>query len=782
MKGPSYNRQLPECKRKRNKDMKKSKGIVVIVLILAFLAGMIYLASDVIATTSASQSNTDNSAASEGIKLGLDLSGGVSITYEIVDENPSQTDINDTIAKLEERAESYTTEYSVYQVGTDRIAVEIPGVYDANEVLEDLGAPGSLYFISQYTSDGNATWGYGYDADGNYTYVLNYTIEELEADGAIVISGDSVKNAEAVYETGSTGSSTPVVSLTLKDDVIETWSEATGAAYENGEAIGIYYDGGFISIPTVSAQISDGKCIINGMDSYEDANELATFIRIGAIKLQLSELESNVVGAQLGGAALSTSVKAAMIGIGLVMIFMIAMYGIMGVAASVALALYSALVVLFVYWAEITLTLPGIAGIILGIGMAVDANVIIFARIREEIASGSKVLVAIKEGYKKALSAILDGQITTFIAAVVLMILGSGTVKGFAYTLMLSIIMSLFTALGVAQWLMRALYAVGFRKEKFYGRAKERQPINFIKNRVIYFVISLVVIGAGIVSMGVHAGAGKGMLNFSLEFQGGTSTTVDMGETWTIEDIESEIAPLIQEIIGEGEVVQANTVSGTTQITVKTRTMTLDEREAVDQMFVDTYGVDESTIETQVISSTISSEMRSSAIGAVIVACIFMLLYIWFRFKDIRFATSAIIALVHDVLVVLTAYALIRISVGNTFIACMLTIVGYSVNDTIVIFDRIRENLHGATKLDQETLAEVANKSLTQTLTRTINTSITTLITILLLYIMGVTSIREFALPLIVGVVCGSYSSIFIATELWYEMKLRLGKNAILKK
>jgi SecD/SecF fusion protein len=217
-------------------------------------------------------------------------------------------------------------------------------------------------------------------------------------------------------------------------------------------------------------------------------------------------------------------------------------------------------------------------------------------------------------------------------------------------------------------------------------------------------------------------------------------------------------------------------------VVFKTKTLTLDQRDAMNNALVDAFGVDESLIESQSISSTISNEMRSDAVIAVIVACFFMLLYIWFRFKDIRFAASAILALVHDVLVVLTAYALIRISVGNTFIACMLTIVGYSVNDTIVIFDRIRENLHSVKVQTPETLAAVADKSLTQTLSRSINTSITTIIMVLLLFILGVSSIREFALPLMVGLISGSYSSIFIATELWYVMKLHLGKSKLIKK
>ena len=760
--------------------MKKGKGVVIVLLILACLGLSGWYASTILGDTSASQKETDNSKESEGIKLGLDLSGGVSITYDIVEDNPSATDIADTIAKLEERAASYTTEYSVYQVGDDRITVEIPGVYDANEVLNDLGSPGALYFIKQKDSDGNEN--YKYDSSTG-KYVLNYDIDTLVENGSVVMTGSDVKSAEATYEKSSSGvqQNTPVVALTLKDDAVKTWADVTTEAYANGESVGIYYDDHFISVPRVSAAITDGNCVINGMSDYEEAENLATFIRVGAINLKLQELESNVEGAQLGGAALSSSIKAAGIGLVLVMLFMIVMYGISGFAASVGLGIYTSLVIAFVYWFEITLTLPGIAGIILGIGMAVDANVIVFARIREEIAAGRTVSSAINEGYKKALSAILDGQVTTFIAALVLMVLGSGTVKGFAYTLIISIVLSLFTALFVAKYLMQGLYAIGFKSEKLYGRAKDRKPINFLKHKAVYFIISIVVIVAGFVGMGVYSAQGSRALNYSLEFAGGTSTKADFGKDYTVEQVESDIVPEVAAVIGDNA-IQATTVNGSTDIVLKTRTLTLDEREELDSMLVEKFGVDESSIETQSISSTISSEMRLDAIKAVIVACIFMLLYIWFRFKDIRFATSAILALVHDVLVVLTAYALIRISVGGTFIACMLTIVGYSVNDTIVIFDRIRENMHGLKNQDAEGLAEIANKSLTQTLSRSINTSITTFIMVLLLFIMGVSSIREFALPLMVGLLCGSYSSIFIATELWYVMKLHFGKNRIIKK
>ena len=766
--------------------MKKSKGIIVIIVILACLLGLGYYAGTIVKATGDKQKDASQEASGNAIKLGLDLSGGVSITYQIMDENPSEQDIEDTKSKLEERAESYTTEYAVYKSGSDRITVEIPGVYDANEVLEELGSPGSLYFIVQKDSDGNAN--YSYDstiASENpdwAPYKLNYSIEDLIANGSVILTGSDVKSANAAYQSDSTlGTQTPVVEFTFTDEAAKVFGEATTNAYANNESIGIYYDDHFISVPSVNAAITDGNCIIEGEDSYEAANQLATFIRIGAISLKLEELESNVVGASLGGQALSSSVKAGVIGLILVMLFMILVYHLSGVVASVGLAIYTTLVVAFVYLFEITLTLPGIAGIILGIGMAVDANVIIFARIREEIASGRSVLASINEGYKKALSAILDGQVTTFIAALVLMMLGSGTVRGFAYTLMISIVLSMFTALFVSKHLTRALYAVGFKSEKFYGRAKLRRQINFIKYRKAYFIASLCVILAGFVGMGVYAANGKGALNYSLEFVGGTSTTVVFSQDYSVDEVESEIVPVIAEAIGDNN-IQPSAVTGSNSVVFKTKTLSLEQRDAMNNALVDKFGVDESKIESQSISSTISGEMKSNAILAVVVSCIFMLLYIWFRFKDIRFAAGAILALVHDVFVMLTAYALIRISVGNTFIACMLTIVGYSVNDTIVIFDRIRENLHSVKAQTPESLEDAANKSLTQTLSRSINTSITTFVMVLLLFIFGVSSIREFSLPLMVGLASGTYSSIFIATQLWYVMKLHLGKDRLIKK
>ena len=750
--------------------MRKNKAIAIILVIMALLVGLGTYGMRVLQATT---SKGDNS-----IILGLDLSGGVSITYQIATENPSQTDINDTIAKLEERAENYSTEYAVYQVGEDRITVEIPGVFDANAVLEELGSPGALYFIVEKNAQGKENYSYDKDSEEKVPYVLNYELEELMENGSVILTGNDVKFAEAGYQTDSYGNQKPVVSLTLTDDGAEIFAEATSEAAKTYATIGIFYDDHFVSVPVVENAITNGECVISGHADYADAEELATFIRVGAISLKLEELESNVVGAQLGSDALATSIQAAGIGLFLIMLFMIVMYRLPGVVASIALAIYTFATIVFVQMFEITLTLPGIAGIILGIGMAVDANVVTFARIREEVAAGTSVSMSIKNGYAKAMSAIVDGNVTTFIAAIVLMLLGSGTVKGFAYTLMISIVMSMLTALVVAKYLMQAFYAVGLKDKKLYGEAKEIKTIDFLKHRVLYFVISLVIILAGIGGMVYYGTTTNKAFNYGIEFAGGTSTTVDFGKNYTIDEIEKEIVPYVTKITGDSA-VQATTVDDSTNIVLKTKTLSLEERESLNEMLVKEFGVDESTITTQSISSTVSGEMRQSAVIAVVVACFFMLIYIRLRFKDLRFATSAILALVHDVLVVLTAYVLLRITVGNTLIACVLTVVGYSINNTIVVFDRIRENLGALKTQTAEGWYEVANCSLTQTLTRSMYTSITTLIMVVLLYIMGVPAIKEFALPLMVGMICGTYSSLFIATQLWYEMKVRIKEKIV---
>ncbi len=752
--------------------MKKSKAIIILLCALLVLLGVGYV--DLYGV------DAEGTASASDISLGLDLAGGVSITYQVVgDEEPDATDMADTIAKLQKRVENYSKEAIVYQEVTDRINIEIPGVTDANKILEELGRPGSLYFIAETDKDGNANYSMQAvtDAQGNasYAYALNKTIDELKADGSIMLEGTDVKTATAGSIKDQTmGNSTYAVDLVMTEEGTKKFEEATRNAYEKGETLGIYYDGSFVSVPSVKGVFSDGNAQISPMNSYEEAESLASTIRIGGLKLELEELHSKVVGAQLGVEAISTSLKAAVIGFIVVAVFMIAVYFLPGFASVIALGIYVALVVLLLNGFDMTLTLSGIAGIILSIGMAVDANVIVFARIREELATGKTVKSAMQIGYDKALSAIIDGNVTTLIAAAVLWLLGPGTVKGFAQTLALGIVLSMFTALVVTKYIMKAFYALGLKDPKWYGVGKEHKTVNFLGKKGIFFGLSLAVILAGFITMGVYKMNTGDALNYSLEFKGGTATTVTFDKSYTLEEINSEMVPLIESTTGSA--VQIQTVQGSNEVIFKTGSLDVDQRQALNQVFVDNFGVDETLITPETISSTISNEMKSDTILAVAVAIICMLIYIRFRFSDIRFGVSSIACLLHDVLVVITFYALARVSVSNTFIACLLTIVGYSINATIVIFDRVRENMAVMTKKDD--LQDVVNHSITQTLSRSLFTSLTTLVMVGALYIWGVTSIRDFALPLMVGIICGAYSSVCIAGALWYVLRKKFAPKA----
>lgn len=745
--------------------MKKSKGIISLILTVVLIA--------LLGFTTVVGFGKGQTGAAKNIKLGLDLEGGVSITYQVKGETPSAEDMSDTIYKLQKRVEQYSTEATVYQEGDDRISIEIPGVTDANEILSELGQPGSLYFIKEKDSDGNPN--YGLDTSGHY--VLAKSMDELKEEGSVVLTGTDIKSAKSgSYQDSTTGANENVVQLSMTKEGTEKFAEATKAAKEAKETIAIYYDGELISVPSVNAEITDGQAIIEGNMSYEEAEQLASTIRIGGLSVELEEIRSNVVGAQLGEEAISTSLMAGAIGLAIVFVFMCVVYLLPGLASSLALVIYTGLILVLLNAFDITLTLPGIAGIILGIGMAVDANVIIFARVKEELTAGKSVKSALNAGFHKAMSAILDGNITTLIAAAVLWLKGSGTVKGFAQTLALGIVVSMFTALVITRMIVYAFYAVGIRNTKLYGRIKEeREPIDFLGKRKIFFAVSVAVILIGFVFMGVNAGTGKGALNYSLEFKGGTSTNVTFDKAYTLKEIDETMIPDLEKVTDDPN-IQVQTVANSNQVIFKTQTLDLEKREAFAKYMADKFGVEEKDITTENISSTVSSEMRVDAIIAVAIATVFMLLYIWLRFKDIRFATSAVVALIHDVLVVLAFYVIARISVGNTFIACMLTIVGYSINATIVIFDRIREEMK--TKKRTEELDTLVNRCITRTLTRSIYTSLTTFVMVAVLFVMGVSSIKEFALPLMVGIICGAYSSVCITGALWYVMKTKIVKKA----
>ncbi len=713
--------------------MNKTKGVLTLVIMALLLGGLVFVTSIGIGKT--------NTGAAKNIKLGLDLAGGVSITYQAVDENPSAEDMADTVYKLQRRAEGYSTEAQVYQEGDRRISIEIPGVQDADAVLEELGSPGTLAFVT--------------------------------TSGETVLTGTDVVSAEAGTETDQTTNKKQyVVSLQLTDEAAKKFQEATAANI--GNPIAIIYDDEVISQPVVRTEISDGRPVITEISTYEEAENLATSIRIGSLSLELEEIRSQEVGAQLGTRAISTSLLAGAIGLAIVALFMIVVYLLPGLAAALALLIYTGLTLLVLNAFDLTLTLPGIAGVILAIGMAVDANVIIIARIREELAENRGLKASVKVGFSKALPAIIDGNVTTLIVALILMFRGSGAVRGFAQTLAIGIVLSMFTALVISHLIINAFIGLGCTNEKLFGVAKKRKSINFAGKKAILFGISIALILVGIGTMVYRQVSTGHPLNYSLDFLGGTSTNVTLKEDLSIEEIDAQIVPVVEEVSGDVN-TQIQKVAGTDEIIIKTIELSQDQREELKDRLVEEFDIDEKLVQFESISSTVSNEMRSDAIVAVIIAIICMLIYIWFRFTDIRFALSAVLALAHDVLIVIGFYAVCNIPVGSTFIACLLTIVGYSINATIVVFDRIRENLRSSKNPD---LPEIVNRSVTQTLTRSIYTSLTTFIMVAVLFVLGVSSVKEFAAPLMAGIVCGAWSSICIAGSLWLVMRTKFAKKA----
>ena len=667
------------------------------------------------------------------IKLGLDLNGGVSITYQTVDENPTAEQMSDTVYKLQMKAQSYSDEAQVYKEGDNRINIDIPGATDANAILEELGEPGTLEFA---------------DENGN-----------------VLLTGDDVKTASAGM-TNQNNNKEYVIELIFNEAGATKFAEAT--KNNVGKRIFIIYNNEVISSPNVKEAITGGQATISPIESYDEANKIASTIRIGALPVKLTELRSNVIGATLGVEAIASSLKAAAIGIALVIVFMLLVYRLPGLASSIALVMYVGLEMVLLQAFEVTLTLPGIAGVILSIGMAVDANVIIFTRIKEELGQGNSVEKAIKAGFEKALSAILDGNITTLIAAAVLYRLGSGTVRSFATTLAIGIVVSLITALFVTRALLNAFLSMGAENPALYGIKKDTKIIDFIKFRKLAYVISAVVIIAGFAMLGMNKKNTGYIFNYDLDFKGGSSTTITFDKDLSMEEVDQQVIPLFREATGGDASAQAAKVAGTNEVIIKTRTMTTEERAKLYNSIQEKFSVSEDKIVTENISGAVSKEMKKDAVLALTVAILCMLIYIWIRFRDIKFASSSVLALAHDVLVTVTFYAAFRWAVGSNFIACILTIVGYSINATIVVFDRIRENIQKG-EVKKKGLDYAVNEAISNTLTRSINTSVTTFITVFCLFLFGVSSIRDFSMPLMVGVVSGAWSSVCIAGPLWYD-------------
>ena len=730
----------------------KVKGFLQILLVVVLIAAFGFVAGKGI--------GSGQRGSAKNIRLGLDLRGGVSVTYQANKENPTEQEMSDTINKMQRRVQDLSTEAAVYKEGDNRITIDIPGVSNSAEILDKLGRAGSLQFIlysNLKDKDGNA----GQAKEGE---VVTFDEKDVELDGSTIAEAKAT-----TQQSSTTGASQNVVQLKFNSKGVKKFATVTGQHV--GEQLAIVYDGKLVSAPNLRTEITDGECVIEGgFDEFSEAEELASTLRIGALPLELTNIHDNVVGATLGSEALKSSIMAGIIGLILIIIFMIATYRLPGVASSIALIFYIGMMLLALNGLDVTLTLPGIAGIILSIGMAVDANCIIFTRIREELATGKTVASAIKIGFSKALSAIVDGNVTTLIAALVLYLKGSGTVKGFAQTLAIGIILSMITALFITRLLMNAFVSLGLDNLKLYGVQKERKTLNIIgtwkKSVCISGAVFLLCIGGLIFNYATNNG---NILNYSLDFVGGTSTSVSVGEDTAITDeLKEQAVAVVKEATQLNPEVSSSDDKGVKKITVRTTKLTEDQAATVRTKLAEKFGVDEGQVESETISESVSGEMKTNAVVATLIAAVCMLIYIWIRFRNLQTGLSAVLALVHDVIVVFTVYVVARsfIQVGSTFIACMLTIVGYSINDTIVVFDRIRENKKKAS--GRTDLATIINKSVTETLSRSVTTSLTTFIMVFVLAVFGVSSVRQFAIPLIVGVISGTYSSILVAAPLWY--------------
>ena len=718
----------------------KLKKILAVVVILVLIFGWYVTLFGIGDSTKDGAITSVKSA----LKYGLDINGGVYVVMEAqTDETGDELKelMEQTRAVLDNRVNQMgVAEASVTVEGTNRIRVEMPGVDNAEEAIESIGKTAQLYFIL--------------------------------ADGSVVLDGSHVKDAQI-----ATDGSYYKILLEFDSEGSELFEEGTRKAYNqevtptidgmSANQIAIVLDNEIVVSPTVQSVISGGSCEMTGNYSKDEASMTAALIRGGALPVELEEVQSSVQAASIGADALDKSIVAGAIGLGIVFLLMLIFYGMLGFVADIALLLYVIMFLWSMVAFNVVLTLPGIAALILSIGMAVDANVIIFARIKEEIAAGKSIRVAVDAGFKNALSTVLDAQITTLIAAVVLYEVGTTSVKGFALTLMIGIVISIFTAVVITQLFISLLAeSPKFCKNKYFGCNEDGSPkqmlnktFSFIKHRKVFYIISCTIIGVGMLWSVIFG------MNYGIDFTGGTTIQVELGQQVEVSDVEDAIAEydLDPSIVYAGE--------GNTQVIIKTiESLDNAARADVIQSLEDNLGVtieDEDILASEQFGPSVGNELKVNALKAVLIAAIGMLIYIIFRFKSWKYGLSAIVGVLHDVLVVIAFYAIFGYTVNNPFIAAILTLVGYSINDTIVIFDRIRENKAIHPRNSNEVNIDL---SINQTLNRTIMTSLTTLVVMIPLCIMVSSSIREFIIPLMVGVIVGCASSIFICSPLYYDL------------
>ncbi|MGE7647306.1 protein translocase subunit SecDF [Peribacillus frigoritolerans] len=700
------------------------------------------------------------------IKLGLDLQGGFEVLYEVKPlsgEKITPDVLRATVSSLERRVNVLgVSEPNIQIEGKDRIRVQLAGVKDQNNAREILSTQAKLSF-RDYNDKEMMTGADLKEGGAKQTFQDNKPVVE-------VTLKDVNKFKEITQKISSMERPTNVLAIWLdfeegKDSIKDTSSQDN-----------------MISAPAVSEVFNTNKVFITGQFTLEEAKELAALLNAGALPVDLKEKYSTSVGAQFGAGALNDTVFAGIIGIALVFIFMLVYYRFPGFIAVVTLSIYLFLTLLVFDWMNAVLTLPGIAALVLGVGMAVDANIITYERIRDELKLGRSVKAAYKEGTKNSLATITDANLTTLLAAAVLFYYGTSSVKGFATTLIISILMSFITAVYGTRLFMSLWVNSGFldKRTGWFGVKKKNihdlsekmdlmslptrfDKIDFVKHRKVFYGISVGVTIIGIIFLLVFR------LNLGIDFTSGTRIEIASKDVLTTQQVKTEMKKVG---IDEDDIKDVRLAGQDNKNAVVRTVGVLDKQEIAElkDHFKKNHGA-EPNVST--VSPTVGKELAKNAMFALAIASIGIILYVSIRFEW-RMAVPAVVALIHDAFFIITIFSLLRLEVDITFIAAVLTIVGYSINDTIVTFDRIRENLRFSRKIKTvEELENIVNISIRQTLTRSINTVLTVLITVIALMIFGSEAIRNFSIALFIGLICGVYSSLLIASQFWLDLKIR---------
>ncbi|MDW0118078.1 protein translocase subunit SecDF [Sporosarcina thermotolerans] len=741
--------------------MKKRSRIVAFLLVLVLFGSLVGVSIKPII---------------KDVRLGLDLQGGFEVLYEVqpLKEGQQITEsvVVDTSGALRNRVDVLGVSEPVITVeSNNRIRVQLAGVEDQEEARELLSTQANLTFR---------------DADDN-----------------LLLDGTDLKEGKAKANFGQYGD--PVVTLEMKDpdkfgkvtseiakkpkpeNVMVIWMDFVEGVDSFKEEV-MKEKTKFISAPSVRQTINSSNVEISGSFTVEETKKLAGILNAGALPVHLEEIYSTSVGAQFGAQALDKTILAGIIGISLIFIFMLFYYRIPGIVAVITLSIYIYLILVVFTGINGVLTLPGIAALMLGVGMAVDANILTYERIREELRVGKSVKSAFTTGAKSAFTAILDANITTLLAAVVLFIFGTSSVKGFATMLIISIMVSFLTAVWGSRLLLGLLVQSGVLDGKtgLFGISKKRvHPIeegvdtldlttkfdrfDFVKTRKMFYVLSIVLIIAGIIVLGIFK------LNLGIDFAGGTRVEILSDTPLTTEELSNtleEIGHPATDIVISGDTNNIGVVRYKEEF--KQETVNKIKRDLMAQ-----YGADPNI---STVSDTVGKELVKNAFYALLYAALGIVVYVAFRFEW-RMGVASIVGLIHDAFFMVAVFSISRLEVDITFIAAVLTIVGYSINDTIVTFDRIRENLHKVGKIkDANELAVIVNKSLRQTLSRSVNTVLTVIFVVVALIALGAEAIRPFSIALLIGLLAGTYSSIFISAQIWFDLKKKeLQKTGTIK-